>query len=113
VRPMPDLNHSSILDVVALEAQASQCSAGVPPAVARACPELAEGPSWPRTLNLSSNLADSCQTACDFRCKNLAANPSLLLKVVEQWLSKRKDIAEEPRSPSLEPKCHPSPPNPA
>src|SRR5665811_2115811 len=44
VRPMPDLTHSSIPQMlVPVQRRSPDSSAGVPPAVARACPELAEG----------------------------------------------------------------------
>src|SRR5437588_8871019 len=73
VRPMPDLNHSSIRKLAALAATLV----------------------WRRRLaGFCGNLASAflrrirALRACDFWCKNLRPRPSLLVSDVEQWLSR-------------------------
>src|SRR5258708_3734653 len=98
---MPDLDHSSILQLLLSHRRAwRRAYRGVPPAVV-----AASSPPHPPPVRLSP------PTACDFRCKNLTPNPSLLLTVVEQWL--RTPAEDRSPIPLPEHRWRPSPPNPA
>ena len=66
VRPMPDLNHSSIEKLVL----------GVAPASRR----LSRG----RLAVAAATRPTPPPTICDFRCKKRSPNPSLLFTIVEQ-----------------------------
>ncbi len=89
VRPMPDLNHSSIPNSptnpcsvdVALDSHRRREGACIILPCVPLCPIVVSAPR--ASALLSSTRAH--QPACDFRCKNLPVPPSFLVRNVEQY----------------------------